>query len=241
MSAVVRRNLVTRRLRVVRLPLSTFGLVGLAHLGAVLAAPAARFADVTQILLMPLLAWTLVAGLQARRRSADRLGRLTLVALFCSWLGDSVPRFLSGDGAFLTMVGCFMLAQIAYLAAFFPYRGASLAWRRPSAVGPYALAFVVLLVLCREEAGPLLGPVVVYGLALTAMALLARGLATPAGLGGAIFFVSDALIALGAFSGLDLPVSNSFWVMLTYICGQALLVLGVLHTTDQRWPSRTSR
>lgn len=238
---MVRRDLVAHRLRIVRLSLSAFALVSLAHLGAVLAAPATWFADVTQMLLMPLLAWTLIAGLRAGHHSTDRLGRLTLVALSCSWLGDSVPRFLSDDAAFLTMVGCFMLAQIAYLAAFLPWRRASLAWRRPSAVAPYALAFIVLLVLCREDAGPLLGPVVIYGLALTAMAIVASGLATPAGLGGAVFFVSDALIALGAFSGLDLPVSNSFWVMLTYICGQALLVLGVLHTTDQRWPSGESR
>lgn len=216
----------------VRLPLSVFGLVGLLHLVGQLVAPDTWSTDVTQSLLMPLLVWVLIAGLREREQSPGRLDRLTLVALVCSWLGDVVPRFFDGDAGFLAMVGCFFLAQIAYVAAFLPYRRRSLAWRRPLALAPYALALVALLVLCRQDAGSLLGPVVGYGLALTAMAVLATGPATPAGLGGAVFFLSDALIALGAFGGLELPAGHDVWVMLTYIVGQALLVLGVLGTRD---------
>jgi hypothetical protein len=47
------------------------------------------------------------------------------------------------------------------------------------------------------------------------------------GIGGAVFLVSDALIALHEFAGLDLP-RQGFWVMLTYIVGQALIVAGVV-------------
>lgn len=218
----------------VRVRWSGYGLLALAHLVAVVAAPTTWFADVTQILLMPLLAWGLVGAMGDVDRAPGRLEGLVLVALGCSWLGDTAPRFFGGDAAFLAMVGCFLLAQIAYIAAFLPYRRASLARRHPAAVAPYALAFLALLVLCWDGAGPLLGPVVVYGLALSAMALLASGLAAPATAGGALFFVSDGLIALGAFGGLDLSPDNSFWVMLTYVCGQGLLVLGVLRTAPPR-------
>lgn len=226
--------------RGVRLPLSAFAVVGLLHLAGQLLVGDTWPTDVTQSLLMPLLIWVLIVGLRERERSMGRLGRLTLIALVCSWLGDVVPRFFDGDAGFLSMIGCFFLAQIAYVAAFLPYRRRSLARRRPVAVAPYALAFAALLVLCRQDAGPLLGPLVGYGLALTAMALLATGLATPAGLGGAVFFLSDALIALDAFGGLELPAGNDVWVMLTYIVGQALLVLGVLHTRDS-WSGPPTR
>ena len=70
-------------------------------------------------------------------------------------------------------------------------------------------------------------PVVVYGLALTTMAVLSTGVSTLAGVGGAVFMASDALIALGEFTGIDLP-QQDFWVMLTYVAGQTLIVLAVM-------------
>ena len=88
------------------------------------------------------------------------------------------------------------------------------------------LALVVLVALCREGAGDLLVPVVVYGVALAAMAVLATGLGPVAGVGGAVFMLSDSLIALRAFADVELP-AHSFWVMLTYVAGQALLVAAV--------------
>ena len=45
-----------------------------------------------------------------------------------------------------------------------------------------------------------------------------------------MFLVSDALIALRAFADVELP-AHSFWVMLTYVFGQALLVAAVRDTT----------
>jgi uncharacterized membrane protein YhhN len=59
------------------------------------------------------------------------------------------------------------------------------------------------------------------------MAALSTGVSRLAGIGGAVFLVSDALIALHEFAGLDLP-RHGFWVMLTYVVGQALIVAGVL-------------
>ena len=197
-------------------------VVTVVHLVAQLGAPGGAVTELTQPLLMPALAAVLVTATAAPR---PVLVRIVLVALFFSWLGDTLPRLVGDDAGFLVMVGCFLLAQVAYVVAFWPFRVDSLV-SRPLLVVPYVGALVALVVLCRDGAGALLVPVVVYGVALTAMAVLATGMGRVAGVGGAVFMLSDSLIALRAFADVDLPV-HSFWVMLTYVAGQALLVAAV--------------
>ena len=197
------------------------------HLSAQLSVPNGSVASSSQVFLMPLLLLALWAGTRAPR---GRLVTLVLVALLFSWSGDTLPRFFSGDAAFLAMVAGFLVAQVFYILAFQP------SWRRcvltrPWWLTPYAVVFVVLIALCYENAGPMLVPVIVYGLALVTMAVLATGLGRLAAVGGAVFLVSDSLIALRAFADISLP-SHSFWVMLTYVLGQALLVVAVGHRVD---------
>ncbi|MFF3065723.1 lysoplasmalogenase [Oerskovia sp. NPDC057915] len=204
-----------------------FLLLSAVHLAAHLAG-AERLAEVTQWFVMPLLALVVWAATAGVRRS--RLVRWTLVALGFSWLGDSAPDLSSGDASFLTMVGFFLLAQLSYAAAFWPRRGQSLL-RRPLLLVPYGIALGALVAVCAPHAGALLVPVMVYGVCLTVMAVLSTGVNRVAGVGGAVFLVSDALIALGAFvPGFEVPgpLSSGFWVMLTYLAGQALLVAGIL-------------
>jgi uncharacterized membrane protein YhhN len=202
-----------------------FVAVAVVHLVAQLAG-AGTVAAVTQWLLIPLLA--------AAFRAATDGGRLVLLALGFSWLGDTVPMLFSGGARFLVMVGFFLCAQVAYLAAFLPDRRRSVL-RRP-AVLAYAAAFCALLVACAPGAGGLLVPVIVYGVCLTLMAVLATGVHPLTGLGGAMFFVSDGLIALDAFATWYTPPAPGFWVMSTYIVGQALIAAGVVRahraTTD---------
>lgn len=205
-------------------------LLTLVHLAAHLLG-AATLADTSQWFLMPVLAGCLWL---ATRRHADgdpgrrsRLVRLTLVALGFSWLGDTAPDLADGDTAFLVMVGFFLCAQVVYTIAFWPYRAGSVL-RRPLALVPYGLALLALVVACAPGAGSLLVPVVVYGVCLVTMAVVATGVDRLAAVGGAVFLLSDALIALNAFAPwYDLP-GHGFWVMLTYVVGQVLLVLGVL-------------
>ncbi|MFC8733972.1 lysoplasmalogenase [Luteimicrobium sp. NPDC057192] len=191
------------------------------HLVALLT-HADTLAAVTQGLLMPLLA---VVVLAASTRPLARVTRWALVALGLSWLGDVLPNAASGDDAFLLMVGSFLLAQAAYVTAFWPDR------RRVRAVtvACYAVAFGVLVAICAPHAGSMLAPVVVYGLMLTTMAVLSSGLGPVAALGGAVFFVSDGLIALGHFAGHPTGTAGGVAVMSTYAVGQALLAAGVLH------------
>lgn len=206
-----------------RAAITGFGVVAATHLVCQLLDPGSVLSDATQILLMPALAATLLAGTAKR----DRLVRLVLVALGASWLGDTVPRFLAGDAGFLAMVGCFLVAQVCYIAAFLPMRAASVPWQEWRGRWPYLVAFAGLVGWCLPGAGALAPPVIVYGAALTAMAMLSAGVSVTAGVGGAVFMASDGLIALHAFAGVTLP-AHDFWVMLTYLIGQALIVAAVI-------------
>ena len=181
------------------------------------------WAGATQWVLMPLLVGALLLDTRAPR---SRLVRGSLVALFFSWLGDSTPRLVPEGSAFLVLMGCFLIVQIAYIVAFLPYAGRSALRVRRILLAPYIVGVAVLVVLCLDGAGAMLFPVLVYGLVLGTMAVLATGVNGYVWAGGALFLVSDALIALGEFS--EVTVShNAFWVMLTYVLAQALIVLGV--------------
>lgn len=199
-------------------------VVSLVHLGAQLA-DLDRTADVTQVLLMPLVAAVLWLHTVAPRPQLVRLG---LIALGFSWLGDTLPRFV--DDGFLLMVGGFLVAQILYAVAFWPYRARSTVARAPWLLALAAVLVVGLLWVCRD-AGWLLPAIAVYGMALVAMALLADGVNALTGYGALIFVVSDAMIGLGAFTDLDLPASG-FWIMLTYIAAQVLIALGIARSAS---------
>ena len=70
-------------------------------------------------------------------------------------------------------------------------------------------------------AGGLLVPVLVYGACLGTMAVLSTGVNRLTAVGGALFLVSDGLIALDAFvAGFGLP-AQGFVVMATYVAAQA--------------------
>ncbi|WP_157550822.1 lysoplasmalogenase [Nocardioides jensenii] len=191
-----------------------------------------RVADGTQWLLMPLLAGALWLD---SRPDRPRLARLTLVALLFSWLGDALPRFFSGDAEFLVMVGCFLLAQVTYIVAFRPYADRSVFHVGRVALAPYVVAVALLVALCADGAGSLLVPVLVYGACLGVMAVLATGVNPMVWAGGAVFLVSDGLIALGAFSEIEIA-HDGFWIMLTYVVAQVLIVLGV----EERDPAEVS-
>jgi uncharacterized membrane protein YhhN len=208
--------------------LATYLAVAAVHLLAQ-AVDTEALAAVTQVLLMPALAVFLVAS----RPPTDRLGRAVLLALVLSWLGDTVPRFLGDDAAFLAMVGCFLLAQLAFVAAFLPYRAESVAGRRRGLLMPYVAVLLLLLAACVPDAGALAPAVVVYGGCLVAMAVLATGVHPLAAAGGVLFLVSDGLIALAAFADWWRLPQQDLAVMATYVAAQLLIVLGVLRRSER--------
>ena len=129
------------------------------------------------------------------------------------------------------MITFFLLAQVAYITAFWPFRGRSVLHVRRPLLLVYLAVVAALVAACAAGAGALLLPVLVYGACLGTMAVLATGVNRLTAVGGALFLVSDGLIALDAFaSGFDLP-AQGFWVMSTYVAAQVLIVAGVLTRT----------
>ncbi|WP_156743663.1 lysoplasmalogenase family protein [Occultella aeris] len=230
MSATVRQVLrgLSRRTRVLG---GAYVAVGAVHLASRLVDGGAGVAGVSQILLMPALGaafCSAVADLGPVRR---RTVALVTAGMAASWAGDTIPRFVTGDAGFLGMVGGFLVAQACYLAAFAPY--AAKAWRRrPAPVlaagAAFAAGFGALTVWCLPEAGFLGGPVVGYGLLLAAMAAASTTVNRVTAVGGALFFVSDAMIALNTFSLWYSFGAHHLGVMSTYIAAQALLATGVV-------------
>ncbi|MET9672538.1 lysoplasmalogenase [Streptomyces sp. NPDC006482] len=174
-------------------------------------------------LLMPLLAayvLTLAHGLKATGGSPTA-PRLLAAALLLGWGGD-VFLLSDADWAFLVGMGSFAAGHVCYLVLF--------GRRRTSALlgAGYAAALVGTVVLLWPDLpAELRIPVAGYSLLLTAMAYRASSLGLAAGLGGALFLLSDTLIATGVAEWPQLPAPD-FWVMLTYIAAQYLLTVGVL-------------
>jgi uncharacterized membrane protein YhhN len=214
--------------------LTPYGVLALTHLGAQ-AVEADRLSAVTQVLLMPALALLLML----QRPGQGRLTTLTLVALGWSWLGDTVPRLLDGDPEFLVMVGCFLVAQVAYIGAFRPYRYESILHRRRPWLIPYGVGVVLLVAVCLPGSDWLAPAVVAYGGCLLVMAVLATGIHRLATVGGVLFLVSDGLIALDAFAGWWALPQQDVAVMTAYIIAQLLLVLGVLRRATEEEPAYT--
>lgn len=163
--------------------------------------------------------------------------RLLTAALLFGWGGDTLLLF-DTDPAFLAGMGSFAAGHVCYLVLFKRHgtpraRGAWL-------VAAYAAALIVTVALLWPDLPPdMRGPVAGYSLLLTAMALAATSLGLTAAAGGALFLLSDTLIATGVAEWPQAPRPD-FWIMLTYIAAQALLVRGVL-AAQPRPPRRPAR
>ncbi|MEU9758236.1 lysoplasmalogenase [Streptomyces sp. NPDC047987] len=167
---------------------------------------------VAKPLLMPLL-----AGYVAVRRGP----RLLVAALLFGWGGD-VFLLMDADTAFLLGMGSFAVGHVCYLWLFGRARSPL-----STAVGYAVVLAVALVLLWPGLPADLRIPMVGYSLLLTAMAYRAGVLGRYAAVGGALFLLSDALIAVGVADGPLLP-AHDFWIMLTYIAAQFLLATGAL-------------
>ena len=164
----------------------------------------------SKVLLMPLLvSW-------ARSEHAPRL--LT-AALLASAAGDVL---LEDERLVLPGMASFAAAHACYVALFLS-RSTNRSWRE---VAAYGLAWLTLVAaLVPEERAQRL-PGAAYSLLLTATAVTSRWHGSRSGLGGALFLVSDALIA-ARMAGRDFPL-RGVMVMSTYTVGQYLLASGAL-------------
>ncbi|MEU8869917.1 lysoplasmalogenase [Streptomyces javensis] len=189
-----------------------FALLTAVHLGALLV-DATTAVHLTKPALMPVLAvWALARG-----------GPWPLPAALLCGCGGDVLLQIGGETAFLAGMGCFAAGHLCYLTLF------ARAGRRgtaPWAAAGYGAAWLgTVALLWPGLAAHLRLPVAGYSLLLTVMALAALGAGPWTGLGGALFMLSDTLIAAGLADWPRPPVPQ-FWIMATYTAAQWLLMAG---------------
>ncbi|GAA3389519.1 lysoplasmalogenase [Cryptosporangium minutisporangium] len=168
---------------------------------------------VLQWLAKPLLAPLLAVYLVGRVRPD-----LVLVALGFATAGD-VALLIDGEVPFLIGMLCFLGTQLCLTVAFL--RHARPRWW---AFAGYAVPWATANALLWERLGTLRVPVLVYSLALSAMAAAAVGVSRRVAVGGALFLVSDFLIGIGA-ADIEVP-GQSVLIMATYTAALALIVTG---------------
>lgn len=171
---------------------------------------------------------TVLLIVHAARRGADepRARRWILAGLALSLVGD-VALLWPKEG-FLPGLIAFLLAHLAYIVAFHGRVRFAARWQPFAA---YALiAALVLTLLWPGVPAALRLPVLLYVVCLGSMAAqsavvwrAARGtaaepLARVGAIGGALFMLSDALLATNKFAG-PLPLA-SLWVLASYWAAQ---------------------
>lgn len=210
--------------------LAVFGATAVVHLTALLTG-ATLLAHATKPALMPLLAaHALLRGGPPLLAGALLLG--------CG--GDTLLQVGgdSGGTAFLLGMGSFAAGHVCYLLLFARH-GSPGGARTYRLAALYTAAWLTAVVLLWPGLdGELRVPVALYSLLLTAMALGATRARLWAGAGGALFLLSDTLLASGLAKWPQAPAPQ-FWVMLTYLAAQGLLAHGVLRCHgEQEGPGR---
>lgn len=189
-----------------------FVAVLVVHL-ALLALDVTPWDSVTKCLLAPVLvAWVLTAG-------GSRL--LALALVLC--LGGDL--LLELDDLFLAGMASFAAAHVCFVTLF--VRAGAVRTRRPSVAlaALYVVAGAVVVAWAWGGLAADLRPVIpVYAALLLATAVTASTVDRAAGVGGALFLVSDGIIALGEAGRVD-PASAPVAVAIMALYGAAILLL----------------
>ncbi|MDZ7576997.1 MAG: lysoplasmalogenase [Candidatus Nanopelagicales bacterium] len=203
-----------------------------------LAGPAIAY--VTKPLLMPaLFVWVLLVATRPLGRTQRRL----LLGMVFAWLGDLllIAQDISSDGGvfFLLGLAAFFGMQVCFIAAFLGVPGNHLLRQGPVLALPLVAYWLVMNLMLQP--GALRIPVLIYSVVLVGMAIAALDLvprlAVPFGwrvFTGSVFFViSDSLIALQAFGGMEIGRWQGVLVMATYTIAQFLIVTGLIAGTNR--------
>ena len=204
-----------------------FIVLSLVNVAGKLFQPAIDIASMVKPALLPTLAIATLAALGDIKRKGVAL---LVAAQLAGCLGDILllrgefPFFAGGIAAFLT-------GHICYITLFKKsYKGLK-PWQWAIAIACMAV-LVVALILVIGIKGAMLGPMAVYGSALSFLILTgALGVIRKLGpawtfilIGAVLFTFSDAQIAMDTF-GKSYP-GQPFVIMFTYLLAQALLAIG---------------
>jgi uncharacterized membrane protein YhhN len=203
--------------------LIAFSVVSVVHL-VLNGAGAEPWDSVTKCLIAPLLAgWAATQGAP----------RLLVVALALCFVGDLL---LEVDGLFIGGMAAFAGAHLAFITLFVR-RGAVARLRaRPLIAVVYVAAAIVTIAGCWGGLEPGLKPAIpVYAALLVATASLSLATDARAGLGGALFLVSDGIIALSEAGRVDGDAAvTGLAIMALYILAILLLATAICDSSRGR-------
>ena len=174
---------------------------------------------------------------------------LVLAAFFFSWVGDILLMLSGGynnEMFFYAGVGGFFVAQIAYIFVFLlnaenKIKGFML--RNPFWMLPL-LGYGVLIywLLYPGLEGMMVPIILVYAVSLIGMSISALNRRDRVGvpsfrlvfIGSLFFVISDSMIAINKFYA-EIPFAG-FFIMLTYILAQYLIMRGLILEKDRNTP-----
>ena len=204
---------------------------------------ARRLRYVLKPALMPALATAFLDGTRARgaRGQTNLLRNGTAVAQAFSWGGD-VALLGSSERSFLTGVGSFFGAHVAYITAFLSVRGDAEDYDTAglrAALGMWLTATPRMSLAAGRKDPALRVPVAAYATILSAMFASSRMLdpALPQRArrtlqaGTALFLVSDSVLGVQKFLLAEPRPALESVVMATYTAGQGLIAAGVARAT----------
>jgi uncharacterized membrane protein YhhN len=195
-----------------------FGVMAVVHL-ALNGADASPWASITKCFLAPLLAvWVI----------QQKGPRALVVALVFCFFGDLFLEL--GDSVFVVGMAAFAGAHITFIR-FFVARGAvAQLRRRPLILVVYVIAAIgmVTYVWTGLDAG--LRPVIpIYAALLVGTAATSLATDVRAGVGGALFLISDGIIALGQADRIDNDATATGLAIMTfYIVSIFFLATGIV-------------
>jgi uncharacterized membrane protein YhhN len=179
--------------------------------------------------LMPSLAAAALGQLLPENKG--RMPILLAIGLTFHTAGDILLMF-DGFTCFAAGLGAFLIGHFFYLAILLAGMGGLKGWKEVLCLlTPMVLAPVIVGFFGVEW--PFSAAVTVYAFTLMIVAasgvlwaLRGKAFASRIIVGGIIFIVSDSLIAISSFAGIDFPFRHAM-VMLTYVTAEWLLVSGM--------------
>lgn len=146
---------------------------------------------------------------------------LLVGALAFSCLGDTLLQ-IGVDSLFLFGMGSFAVAHACFIILFIRHGQPHKRVRLAMAALLYGGFCLVMLTLLLPALGRLGAPIILYCALLATTAVFATSVSAATAFGGAMFLISDLLLAtrLAGWEQLDYA---SFWVMASYLCAQIFL------------------
>lgn len=167
-----------------------------------------------------------------------------LIALLFSWIGDVILLFADiAEIYFILGLVAFLISHIAYCVLFNKQITGEIQINKfLFGIGSIIIAFylVAMVLFLMPDLGDLKIPVIVYAAVISTMLLFAfngsliwkKPGSLYVFLGAVVFVISDSILAIDKFHA---PIEkSSFFIMLTYLVAQYLLVVGILKLNTKK-------